>query len=67
MRIDLEGLSNQRPITTILESNYIVYLSGYRGRFKTLVNLAKSLLILLYGDAMKKLANLIKQWIHFEK
>lgn len=67
VRIDLEGLSNQRPITTILESNYIVYLSGYRGRFKTLVNLAKSLLILLYGDAMKKLANLIKQWIHFEK
>jgi glycosyltransferase involved in cell wall biosynthesis len=68
VRIDLGGLSSQRPITTILESNYIVYVSGYRGRFKTLVNLAKSLLILLYGTAMKKLANLTKKWkIYFEK
>jgi hypothetical protein len=68
VRIDLGGLSSQRPITTILESNYIVYVSGHRGRFKTLVNLAKSLLELLYGTVMKKLANLIKKWkIYFEK
>ena len=67
VRIDLEGLSNQRPITTILESNYIVYVAGFRGRFKTLMNVVKSLLILLYGTAMKKLATLIKQLIHYEK
>jgi len=68
VRIDLGGLSSQRPITTILESNYMVYISGHRGRFKTLVNLAKSLLELLYGTVMKKLANLIKKWkIYFEK
>jgi glycosyltransferase involved in cell wall biosynthesis len=67
VRIDLEGLSNQRPITTILESNYIVYVAGFRGRFKTLMNVVKSLLILLYGNAMKKLATLIKQLIHYEK
>ena len=68
VRIDLESLSNRKPITTILETYYMVYDSGYRGLFKTFMNLVKAFYGLLHGNTMKRLSNTVKKWKdNFEK
>jgi len=62
--IELNGLSRKNPLKTILETNYIVYNSGYRSFLGAIYNLFKSLVSLMFGTLVTQIVRILKKLGH---